>query len=191
MGDAGRGDDASRLTGALRHRGEAQDLPPLRAGAVPDLDLAVHADDVVARLHSGHHRDGGRCRIGHLGIVRVGLGQGRMGQPLHAQDIRLAVDAAFLPLVNAAGRDGRDAHAVANEQDHVLRPVGVRRHAQAFLERRLGGTEIGIVELRQGVLSVRTGTGGGQQGRNADETSHVFVPPMPPSTGHPDVGAWM
>ena len=38
--------------------------------------------------------------------------------------VRLAVDAALLALVDARGGDGRDAHAVADEQDDVL---GLRR----------------------------------------------------------------
>ena len=176
MGDASGGNDAGRLPCPLGHGGQAQDLLALRSGAVADLDLAVDSDHVVARLDAGDHRNRRRSGIGNLRVMGVGLRQGRVGQRLHAERVRLAVDAALLTFVDPAGRDRGDAHAVADEQDHVLGAVGVRRDAQPFLKRRVGSPKIGIVGLGQGVLGVRRATCGGEQRRDTDEPSHAFLP---------------
>ena len=76
----------------------------LRCRAVAYRHGLVDADHVVAGFHAGRHGDGRRRRIGNLRIMGVGLDQRRIGKRVHSGVVELAVDAALLALIDAAGR---------------------------------------------------------------------------------------
>ena len=76
-----------------------------------------------------------------------------MREGLPGQHVELAVDAALLALEDPGRGHGREAHAVADDQDDVLGLVGVALLGQDALQLRLRLLEIGVVPLRErGVL---------------------------------------
>ena len=76
-----------------------------------------------------------------------------MREGLPGQHVGLAVDAALLALEDPRGGDRREAHAVADDQDDVLGPVGVALLGQDPLHLRLRLLEVGVVALHE--LGVR------------------------------------
>ena len=85
-------------------------------------------------LHAGGHRHRARRRIGDLRVGGIGLGGREMREGLPGQHVEFAVDAALLALEDARGGDGREAHAVADDQDDVLGLVGVALLRQDALQ---------------------------------------------------------
>ena len=79
---------------------------------------AVEAEGFIAGFHAGHVGGHRRCAVGRLGVFREGLDARGVGQLVHRKR------AALADVLDARGR-GRDrAHAVAEEEDHVLRFSG-------------------------------------------------------------------
>ena len=133
--------------------------------AIADSDSLVETDHVVARLDAGHHRRRGRSGIGNLPVVRIGLGEGGEGEAIDNEAVRFAIDRTLLPFIDAGRGYRRDAHAVADEENDVLRFALDRLFRELRLERVLRGGEIGIAALRQRLLG---GRGGGKgKRRNA------------------------
>jgi len=75
---------------------------------VPDAGL-------VAR-HDGRH---GAGAVRDLGVGVVGLDEGQVREVFEGQRVLFAGLPLLLPGENARRRDGADAHAVPEEQDHV------------------------------------------------------------------------
>lgn len=120
VGQAGRGDKAGGEACALGDVEDRVGAVALEARAIVESGGAGNAQRAGICFHAAHH---GRCRgsrVGNLGVIVVGLGQGGIGQLVHGQLVVLAVAAALLAGIDAGSRDGRDAHAVADKQDHVL-----------------------------------------------------------------------
>ena len=174
VGDARGRDDAGGVAGGLGELEDRGDLVALLAGADVVLDRLGHADRAVVRLHAGDHRRGGRGAVGDLGVVGVGLRQGDVRQQvLEGEMVALAVPARLLPLADAGGGDRRDRHAVADEEDHVLRLAHVRLPGEQRLELGLGGGEVAVLglgdqrradRLRNGRRRHRQNGGAGRQG---------------------------
>ena len=125
--DARGRDDArrhARRFGQLPQRGRAV---ALRARAVLDVGRLRDAERAVVRFDARRHRHRRRRRIRHLAVMRVGLGEGRVGQLFHRQLVALAIQPLALAGIDARRRDGGDAHAVADEQDHVLGSLRMTR----------------------------------------------------------------
>jgi len=74
-----------------------------------------HRDDFIVHLDAGHV-GGHRWRaVRHLRIVRERLDEGRFRQSVHGQR------AVFAHRIDARGRHGGQAHAIAKEEDDVFR----------------------------------------------------------------------
>ena len=141
--DAGGGDEAGResarsgLLEQRRHR-------VLRDhGCVRHLarDGLVHRQRTVAGLDAGEQRRGGRGGVRRLLRDRIRLRQRQVRQLLEGQLVFLAGTAAALAFEDAGGGHGGHAHAIADEQDHVAGPAGVRRlpeHVRPRPRRRSG-----------------------------------------------------
>ena len=97
--------------------------------AVAALGDLIDADHAGARLHAAHDRGHRAGRIGRLEIGFVRARERGRRKVLERETILFARAALALAVENARGRDRRDAHAVAEEHDDVLR---VRRRRVAF-----------------------------------------------------------
>ncbi len=132
--DAGGGDEAGResarggLLEQRRHR-VLRDHGRVRHLA---RDGLVHRQRTVAGLDAGEQRRGGRGGVRRLLRDRIRLRQRQVRQLLEGQLVFLAGTAAALAFQDAGGSHGGHAHAVADEQDHVAGPAGVRRLLRAF-----------------------------------------------------------
>ena len=126
--DAGGGDEAGResarggLLEQRRHR-VLRDHGRVRHIA---RDGLVHRQRTVAGLDAGEQRRGGRGRVRRLLRDRIRLRQRQVRQLLEGQFVFLAGTAAALAFQDAGEAHGGHAHAVADEQDHVAGPAGVR-----------------------------------------------------------------
>ncbi len=120
VGQAGGADDAGGQAGAV---GQFQPGERGLAEAVGTVVAASGAD--ADRAHVGFHAGGdgghGAGRIRRLRIGVVGLAEGGVREALPAQQVLLARTALALAVEDARGGDGGQAHAVAKEQDDVLR----------------------------------------------------------------------
>ena len=127
--------------------------------AVAARNVRADADGAVIHFDASHHGRCGRGRVSDLGVMGVGFGQGNVRELAENEAVAFAVDTALLAFIDAGCGNGRDAHAVANEQDDVLGAVGVGLLLQFLLQGLLGGDEIRIIGLRQhvsGNSNVRT-----------------------------------
>ena len=96
--------------------------------------VAEHAD---VGFHTCMH---GACRaraVGNLRIDIVSLDQSHIIEGLERQDIFLTGLAELLTGIDARGSDGGDAHAVADEENHVLGPLFPRDRSGRGLRRFL------------------------------------------------------
>jgi hypothetical protein len=89
----------------------------------------VHREHAFARLVAGGHRRHRRRRVGGLLVPRVGLRERGVRVVLERQAVLLTGLAVHLPFEDARRGDGGNAHAVADEQDHVLGLAVVALHA--------------------------------------------------------------
>jgi hypothetical protein len=113
------------------------------------LTDAEHAE---AGLCASGHRAHGAGGIGRLRIRVVGAAQRGVGEVFPRQAVFLAGTALALAFQDACGGHRGQAHAVADEQDHVLRPAqhratrrGLRR---AIAEPPGGGLAAGTGDVR-------------------------------------------
>ncbi len=178
VGQPRGGHDPGGHAGAVSHLQPGQARLAEAVGAVVAV-AGGDADRALVAFHPGGDRGHGAGRIGGLRIGVVGLAQRGVRELLPAQQVLLARLAAALALEDAGGSHGGQAHAVAEEQDHVLRPArhgaaaGGARRAAAIPpvgrfaagmghRRHLDGDRLRV----PGVCG-RWGGAGGQQGQGA------------------------
>ena len=120
MGEAGGGDDPGGHAGAVGQLQPAEDFAGTASGTVvapPGRDPDGAHVGLDAAGDGGH----GAGRVGCLGIGVVGLAECGVGEGFPGQLVLLARVALALAFEDARGRHGGQAHAVTQEQDHVLR----------------------------------------------------------------------
>ena len=146
MRDASCGDDTGGQAFAFGEVENGICAVAYRAGAITARGFLQHAQcagiDLDARGH-GRGSGGGIC---DLIIVAVGFGQRHVGQGFHGQAVGFTVEPTFLASIDARGRDGGNAHAIAHKQDDILGGL----HAacsDSILNGGCGGLEIGVFGL--------------------------------------------
>ena len=155
VGDAGGRDEAGREACAGGELEQRVNFRTRNTGAVAIADAAVHPEHAREGLDAADHGDGGAGRVGDLEIVAVGFRQRRIRQVVHRQVVALAVFAGGLAGIDAGRSDGGDAHAVADEQDDVLRRFcPARRDAGVHGSGGAGVVAVGGL-FRQGGFAVR------------------------------------
>ena len=126
MGQARGGNHTGRESGHFGLLEERGQFIALAAGAITTIDVLVDRNYACLALDAGHHRGHGAGGIRRLLIGIVGLAQGNIGQGLEAEYVLLTRLSAELAFQNPGRGNGRNTHAVSDEQDDVLctMPVG-------------------------------------------------------------------
>ena len=133
VSDIGGGHDAGGHAPIFRPLQQCLRGIPGHGAKVPARDVCIHRNQAIIGLDAGHDRAHSRRGVRGLLIGAVGLGQGHIGQRLESKLIFFTGEAAQLAFENARGGHRGDAHAVANEQDHVSGAAGYRLLPQRFL----------------------------------------------------------
>src|SRR5690606_5178299 len=123
VGQARGADDAGGHAGGVGQLQPGQPVLAQAVGAVVAL-AGGHADGAHVGLHPGGDGGHGAGRVRGLGIGVVGLAEGGVREALPAEQVLLAGAAVALAFEDARGGHRGQAHAVAEEQDHVLCPAG-------------------------------------------------------------------
>ena len=146
----------------------------------------VDGDGPVVGLDAGDHGGRGRRRIRSLLVRARRDRQGQVAEPLEAEPVPLAVDAALLAVEDASRGDRGHAHAVADEENDVLRAACVQLAVDQLV--RLDGGPAGaeplgarggygrsgsIVGKRRGGSSAQHGQAGGDDERDPGVRLHV------------------
>ncbi len=121
MGQARRGDDPERESALFHFLAQQRQGIGERILAHALFRIRPDAEHSDAGLGPRMHRGRRASAVGNLRIGVVGLDQRKVIELLEAEPVFLPRLAALLPFVNARSGDGGDAHAVTDEQDHVLR----------------------------------------------------------------------
>ena len=121
-----RGDDAGGESALFRTLEQGLQLVSLHARGVASGHGLVDAQDAGTGLDPRHHRGHGPGGIRCLLVGVVGLDQGDVRKFFEGQYVLFAGLAPLLPFEDPGGRHRRDPHAVADEQDDVLRVGRVR-----------------------------------------------------------------
>ena len=125
VGEPGGADDAGGHAGAVGQLQPGQAVLAQAVGAVAAV-AGRNTDRAHVGLHPGGDRGHGPGRIGSLRIDVVGLAEAGVRELFPAQQVLLAGLAAALAVQDPCGGHRGQAHAVAQEQDHVLRTAGHR-----------------------------------------------------------------
>ena len=172
--DARRRDDAGREPARLRVLEQRRDAARCDRAGVPDAREVGETEHARLGLHARHHRRHRARGVGHLGVRVVGLREREKGQLLEGEQVLLAGRAGLLAGEDARGGHGRRVHAVADEQDHVLRAAATRREHARLGDGLVAGLEPGIGGA--GGLGIRRRCGGRaaaqQRRRRGPRTSH-------------------
>ena len=164
-------DDAQRQSALLHLFPEQAKLVPAARGAV----ALGHAGPVAEHADPGFHarmHGAGRARtVGDLRIGIVGLDQRDIVEGLERQDVFLAALPLLLPRIDPRGGDGGNPHAVADEQDDVLRLARGLRFAGSRGSARLVGI---IVIVGGGAATQGQRRGADGQAERAD--GHAMSP---------------
>ena len=131
VGQAGGGDDAGAQAGAIGQLQPAQHRLVQGIGAVSAL-ACRDADCAHMGFHPGGNGGHGAGRIRGLRVGVVGLGKRGGREMLPAQQILLARGAGTLAFEDACGSYRGQAHAIAEEHDHILRLPGHRTAGRRF-----------------------------------------------------------
>ncbi|MNM57391.1 hypothetical protein D3C81_685890 [compost metagenome] len=119
VGQACGGDDAGGHVGAVGQLQPGEQALVEAVGAVVAA-AGADADGAHVRLHAGGDGGHGAGRIGGLRVGVVGLAERRGREALPGQQVLFARVAVTLAFEDACGGHGGQAHAVAEEQDHVF-----------------------------------------------------------------------
>ena len=132
MGQAGRGDDPGCHAQILGAFGQGQ-RRAIRILADIEKLVRPNRHHTTARTHAGGDGGGrtGTFRDLHVGII--GLDQGHVGKGLEGENIGFSILTPALPVINARGRDGRDTHAIGNEENDILRSLRAHRNRRPGL----------------------------------------------------------
>ena len=153
VGHRRRRDDPGREAPLLRLFEDREDPRRLDARVIAAADRLVHAEHSGHRLQPRDHRGHRRGRIRDLGVHVVGLRERHVREGVEGEPMFFACRALSLALQDPRGRHGRDAHAVPDEEDHVLRD-------RASLDERSGRGDLPPARGEPGVLLARVGIGG-------------------------------
>ena len=136
IGDLRGGDEAGGLADGARPLEQGRHRPP----------VGIDADGAVVGPDAARERGRAGRRVGHglLGIVGVGAGEARVAQLVHRELAVLALGGEPDELAM------RNAHAVAVQEDHVLRPVAATVIVSARLSPESAGLDTATDEGRRG-----------------------------------------
>ena len=125
VGDAGGADHAGGHAGGI---GQFQPGLRMLAQAVGAVVFAagIHRNGPHVGFHAGGDGAHGAGRIGGLRVGVVGFAEGGGGEGFPGEQMLFAAAAIALAFEDACGGHRGQAHAVAEEDDDVLRPPGHR-----------------------------------------------------------------
>ena len=169
-------DDAQRQSALLHLFAQPAQFVPAARSAVARGHAGPVAEHADPGFHARMHGAGRARAVGDLRVGVVGLDQRDIVEGLERQDVFLAALPLFLARIDARGGDGGNAHAVADEQDDVLRLA----RGLCLAGSRRGARLVGIVVIVGGGATTQQQRGGCRQrgeGRGPDHVALLAIAP--------------